>query len=253
MFSLYIYTLISVIAVSLLSLIGVFALSLKEAVLRKYIFLLVSLAAGALLGDAFLHLLPESLESIGNNVHVSLAVLMGILLFFILEKFLHWHHHHTSHEEKETCTKVHPVGKMILLSDSFHNFIDGLIIGVSYLVSIEAGIATTLAVVLHEIPQEISDFGILLHAGYSKVRALWMNFLSALFAIAGALVALLLGSSSETLALWMLPVAAGGFIYIALSDLVPEMHKTKKIYLSLLQLTFVLIGILSMVLLLALE
>ncbi|MFT7565103.1 MAG: zinc and cadmium transporter [Candidatus Paceibacteria bacterium] len=252
MFSIYLYSLLSVIIVSLVSLVGVFTLSLKEKVLRKYVFLLVSLAVGALLGDAFIHLIPESFEVIGNGTHVSLAVIAGILIFFILEKFLHWHHHQIGPEESEV-KKIHPVGHMILISDGVHNFIDGLIIGVSYLVSIEVGIATTIAVILHEIPQEISDFGVLLHAGYSKTKALWINFLSALLAVLGAVVALVAGSSSEVLTVWLLPVAAGGFIYIALSDLIPEMHKTKHIKYSILQVVAVLVGIVAMLLLLNLE
>jgi len=252
MFSIYLYSLLSVIAVSLVSLVGVFTLALKEKVLRKYVFLLVSLAVGALLGDAFIHLIPESFEAIGNETHVSIAVIVGILIFFILEKFLHWHHHHVGSEESEV-EKVHPVGHMILISDGVHNFIDGLIIGVSYLVSIEVGIATTIAVILHEIPQEISDFGILLHAGYSKIKALWLNFLSALLSVFGAVVALMVGGSSETLTTWLIPVAAGGFIYVALSDLIPEMHKTKHIKYSILQVIAVLVGIVAMLLLLNLE
>jgi len=252
MFSIYLYSILSVVIVSLVSLVGIFTLALKEKVLRKYVFLLVSLAVGALLGDAFIHLIPESLETINNVTHVSLAVIVGILIFFILEKFLHWHHHQVGDEEIE-IEKIHPFGRMILISDGFHNFIDGLIIGVSYLVSIEVGIATTIAVILHEIPQEISDFGVLLHAGYSKIKALWLNFISALFSILGAVVALVVGSSSEALTVWLIPVAAGGFIYIALSDLIPEMHKTRHVKYSILQVIAVIVGIIAMLLLLNLE
>lgn len=263
MLSVYLYSLGSVFIISLVSFVGVFALSLKEQLLRKYIFLLVSLAVGALLGDAFIHLIPEALETTSDPTMLSLAIILGILIFFILEKVLHWHHHQT---ETQIVTEelhqsphpvhpehIHPVGKMILVSDGVHNFIDGLIIGVSYLVSIEVGIATTIAIILHEIPQEIGDFGVLIHSGYSKVKAMWFNFLSALTAIFGTIIALFIGSSSEILISWIVPLTAGGFIYIAMSDLIPEMHKTKSIKASILQLTAVLVGVLSMVLLLALE
>lgn len=252
MFQIYLFSLLSVIAISLVSFAGVFTLSLKEKVLRKYVFLLVSLAVGALLGDAFIHLIPEAFEMIENGTNVSLAIIAGILIFFVLEKFLHWHHHHVGEDDEESAA-IHPVGHMILISDGVHNFIDGLIIGVSYLVSVEVGIATTIAVILHEIPQEISDFGVLLHAGYSKVKALWLNFLSALVAVLGAVVALIVGSSSELLTVWLLPISAGGFIYVALSDLIPELHKTKTVKYSILQVVAVLVGILAMLLLLNLE
>ncbi len=250
MFTVSTYALVSVGIVSLVSLFGVFTLSLKAQLLRKYIFILVSLAVGALLGDAFLHLLPEAFEKIPNTTHLSIAIIVGILIFFVLEKLLHWHHHHT---ETEEANQIQPIGPMILVSDGVHNFIDGLIIGASYLVGIEVGIATTIAIFLHEIPQEIGDFGILLHSGYSAAKALWLNFLSALIAILGTVIALTVGAKIEALALWLIPLSAGGFIYVAMSDLIPEMHKTKGMKDSVWQFIMVVIGVLSMVLLLAVE
>src|SRR3989344_5721822 len=178
-----IYTLISVLGISLLSFVGVFTLVLKKDFLNKSIFVLVSLAVGALLGDVFVHIIPEMYEGAPNPTMISFMVIGGILLFFILEKILHWHHHHSSDHEGENFL---PVGRMVLVSDGVHNFIDGVIIAASYLVSIEVGVATTIAVVLHEIPQEIGNFGVLIHAGYTRAKALWYNFLSALTAIAGA-------------------------------------------------------------------
>ena len=164
----YIYAFVSVIIVSIISLLGVFTLSLKEQFLRKYIFIFISLAVGALLGDAFIHLIPESLESASNPAMVSILIIAGILIFFILEKFLHWHHH----GEDKNELHIHPVGQLVLFSDGLHNLIDGIIIGVSFIASIPLGIATTIAVILHEIPQEVGDFTVLLHAGYDKKRAL---------------------------------------------------------------------------------
>ena len=223
MITTYIYSFVSVIIVSLFSFIGVFALSIKEEILRKYIFVFISLAVGALLGDAFIHLIPEAFEHVGNNTLVSILIIVGVLIFFILEKFLHWHHH------GEDTEQIHPVGKLILFSDGVHNFIDGIIIGVSFLVSVPVGIATTIAVILHEIPQEIGDFAVLLHSGYTKKRALWLNFLSALCSILGMILAFILGEAGEIFSLWILPIAAGGFIYVAVADLIPELHKTKEV------------------------
>jgi len=245
------YAIVSVILISLVSFVGVLTLSLKEKTIKKYIFAFVSLAVGALLGDAFLHLISESFEMLPNNIIISFLVLGGILVFFILEKALHWHHHL---EEGDTHRHdIHHVGKMILVSDGFHNLIDGIIIGASYMIDIKVGIATTLAVILHEIPQEIGDFAVLLHAGYTIKKALWFNFLSALTAIIGVGIALALGNLTENVVLWLLPFAAGGFIYIAMSDLVPELQKETKTHHIWLQIVMILIGIGAMALLLLLE
>ncbi len=251
MITTYLYAFISVIIVSLVSLIGVFSLSIKEEALKKYIFIFISLAVGALLGDAFIHLIPEAFESGIGEPAVSVLVIVGVLIFFVLEKFLHWHHHGESEDAHEF--HVAPVGKLVLVSDGVHNFIDGIILGISFIVSVPVGIATTIAVILHEIPQEIGDFAVLLHAGYEKRRALWLNFLSALCAVLGVAVAIILGEASETFALWILPVAAGGFIYVAVADLIPELHKTKEARHSLLQILAVVAGVLAMVALLYLE
>ncbi len=239
----YLYALVSVFLVSLVSLVGVFIISIKETVLKKYIFLLVSLAVGALLGDAFIHLIPEAFADSEHRLSISLLIIAGIVLFFALEKFMHWHHHSDDIQEYH----VHPVGKLVLVSDGVHNFIDGVIIGISFLVSVPVGVATTIAVILHEIPQEVGDFAVLLHAGYSRKRALWLNFLSALTAVAGTLFAFILGESGEVAAMGMLPIAAGGFIYIAVADLMPELHKTKRASHSLLQISALLIGVAVMV------
>jgi len=208
----------------------------------------------------------EDAEAFGENESatlVSILVIVGLLVFFVLEKFLHWHH---SHGEEERCEnerteisdgdknkKIHPLGRLILVSDGLHNFIDGTIIGVSYLASIEIGVATTIAVILHEIPQEFGDFGILIHSGFSRTRALFLNFLSASLAIAGALVALLIGTRAESFIPFVLPFAAGTFIYIATADLIPELHKTKNIAHSLIQILAIIVGVLAMLLLLLVE
>ena len=243
MITIYLYTFASVIAVSLISFIGIFALSLREDILRKHIFIFISIAVGALLGDALIHLIPEAFEDSQNIILTSVLIIAGILLFFILEKFLHWHHHG---EDKEK-NHIHPVGKLVLFSDGIHNLIDGMIIGASFLVSMPVGFASTLAVILHEIPQEVGDFAVLIHSGYTKKRALWLNFLSALTAILGAIVFFVIDGISEISISYFLPIAAGGFIYIAVADLIPELHKTKEVKYSILQIIAVIIGVLAMV------
>lgn len=250
MISTYIFVFLSILAVSAVSLVGVMTLSLKDSLVKVSVFALVSLAVGALIGDAFLHLIPEAYETSVNPLQTSAFIIVGILLFFIIEKFLHWHHHHGLEGiEPET----HPVGKMVLISDGVHNFIDGLIIGASFLVSPEIGVATTLAVILHEIPQEIGDYGVLIHAGYTKAKALFYNFISALAAFVGAGLALMLGSQSESISEFLLPFAAGGFIYIAMTDLIPELHKQKAVRNSIIQIVSVLVGLLAMASLLLIE
>lgn len=246
----YIYAFVSVLGVSLLSLVGVFTLSLQEKTVRKYTFLFISLAIGALLGDAFIHLIPESIESQGGLA--SILVIIGILVFFTVEKFLHWHHH-TDDTETNHSHSVLPVGKLVLFSDGVHNFIDGVIIGASFLVSIPLGLATTLAVMLHEIPQEIGDFGVLLHAGYTKTRALWLNFVSGVFAMLGLAFVFVFGENNANFAEYLLPIAAGGFIYIAVADLIPELQKNKKVANSVVQMVMILIGVGAMLALTLME
>ncbi|KKQ07372.1 MAG: hypothetical protein US18_C0018G0003 [Parcubacteria group bacterium GW2011_GWB1_36_5] len=244
----YFYAFASVIIVSLVSFVGIFGLSFREEILKKYIFIFISLAVGALLGDAFIHLIPEAFEKSNSTITTSILIIFGIFIFFILEKFLHWHHHGEDKEESH----IHPVGRLVLFSDSIHNFIDGMIIGTSFLISVPVGLATTLAVILHEIPQEIGDFAVLLHAGYTKMRALWLNFLSALSAIIGVLIVFMLGKE-QSIILWILPIAAGGFIYVAVADLIPELQKTKEVKYSILQIISALVGVLAMISLTLLE
>jgi zinc and cadmium transporter len=247
MLDLWLYVLISISIVSLISLIGIFTLSIKTEKLKKILIYLVSFSAGALFGDVFIHLFPEIVKNYGFNLNISIYVLVGILFFFIIEKFVHWQHCHMP----ITKEHKHPFAIMNLVGDSVHNFIDGLIIGASYLFSIPLGIATTIAVVLHEIPQEIGDFGVLIHGGFTKKRALLVNFLTALTAILGGIFALLLKNVSAISA-FLLPFAAGTFLYIAGSDLIPELHKETDVRKSLIQLLAFILGIAIMFLLLLL-
>jgi zinc and cadmium transporter len=244
------YALVSVSIISLLSFSGAITLLLKRNVLERILLILVAFSTGALIGDAFIHLLPEAVENSGGfTTQVSLSVFAGILLFFVLEKFLRWRHCH------DIDCKEHPkhLGTMNLVGDGVHNFIDGILIGASFLVSIPLGITTTIAVAIHEIPQELGDFGVLLHSGFSKSRAILFNFFSACIAILGTVLALVIGSSATNFVNIMVPVTAGGFIYIALSGLIPELHKEEKISNSALQLLFLIIGLGIMFLLLLIE
>ena len=240
----WLYAILSVVVVSLISLVGIFAIPFDREKLNKILIYIVSFSAGTLLGDAFVHLIPEAYE-IGNTIFISLSILSGIVLFFILEKFVHWRHCH----EVACDNHPHPFSYVILVGDTVHNFIDGLIIGASYLVSIPVGIATTIAVVFHEIPQEVGDFGSLVYGGFSQKKALLLNFMTALAAILGTILVLIFSNVSN-LTGFLIPFAAGGFIYVALSDLVPELHKHTEIKKSFWQLVTFILGILLMMILL---
>lgn len=245
----WLFAFVSVVVVSLLSLVGVLTLSVQEKYIRKAILYLVSFAVGALFGDALIHLLPEAFENIGSSLTVSLLVLSGIVIFFVLEKFVCWRHCHIIESEKH----YHPVVVMNLVGDFIHNFLDGIIIGASYVVSIPLGLATTIAVVLHEIPQEIGDFGVLIHGGLSVKKALLYNFFSALAALLGLFLVFALGSLASSFSIYLLPVAAGGFLYIAGSDLIPELKHETKIAASIGQLLAIILGIGVMMALLLIE
>ena len=244
----WLYALGSVIGISVLSLVSIVALALSERRVRQLIFLTVSLAVGAMFGDTFIHLLPEAFQAPDAVPRVPLTILAGLLAFFLLEKFLLWRHEHVPHYGD--C--IRPVGYVNVVAEGMHNFIDGLLIGASYLVSLPVGLGTSVAVLLHEIPQEMGNFGVLRHAGFSRVGALSMNFFSASLAIAGAVVALVAGEHLQAFPKALLPFTAGGFIYIAGSDLVPELHKEREPIKSLFQMLAIGVGVGVMLLLTAL-
>jgi zinc and cadmium transporter len=235
---LWLYSLLSVILVSLISLIGLFTFKLKDSTLKNILIYFVSFSVGGLLGDAFIHLLPEAI-AINSQVELSLYILSGIMISFVIEKFIQWRHCHIP------TSKVHPHPFVImnLVGDAVHNFIDGLVIGASYLTSIPLGISTTIAIMLHEIPQEIGDFGVMIHGGLKRKRALLLNFVTALTAIAGTLVSLAVGTYVTGLREFLIPFTVGSFVYIASSDLIPELHKETNPRKSILQLAALLFGI----------
>lgn len=224
--------------VSLLSLIGIVTLAIREKMLEKILLVLVSLSAGVLMGGAFLHLMPEAIAE-GTAYTAFAYVLAGFCVFFIIEKILHWQHCH------ETHCKVHTFAYMNLVGDGVHNFIDGLIIATSFVADIRLGIATTFAVAMHEIPQEISDFGVLIYGGFKKTKALMFNFLSALIAVLGGIIGFY-ASGTMNLAPIITPFAAGGFIYIAAADLIPEIKKEENFRKSVAYFGMFFTGILLM-------
>lgn len=241
-------TLLSVVAVSAISLIGLFLIPLGTTTGRRVFALIISFSAGALLGDVFIHLLPELAESGQFNLRTSLYILAAIMAFFLLEKYLHWHHHHGEGDAHEHST--HPFVYNILVGDFIHNFIDGLVIAGAYQLDFKLGLATTIAVIFHEIPQEIGDFGVLIYGGFTKAKALIYNLISAAGAILGALLAFSFSNVQEVLPI-LAALGAGSFIYIATADLIPQIHKEQG--RTYTQVTGIVLGIASMALLLLIE
>ena len=231
------YTLASVLIVSSSSLLGLIAFPFGEEKIKKFLIWAVAFAAGTLLGDAFLHLIPESYKN--GDVSVSFSLLGGILAFFILEKFIHWHHCHEIDCEEHNRSFSY----VIMFGDAMHNFIDGMIIAASFLVSIPIGIATTIAVVCHEIPHEIGDFASMLYGGFSKQKALLYNFLAGIVAIFGAFLVLIINTNIGSITHYLIPFAAGGFIYVASADIIPELHKSTKVSHSVGQLLCIIGGV----------
>lgn len=236
----WLLTTLSVLLISLISLVGFFTVFLSRDTLNRLLLYLVSLSIGGLFGGVFFHLLPEIVEEMGFVPKVSFNIILGVVTSLVLEKFLWWRHSHLS----SPSDSPRPLVYMNSFGDAIHNFIDGTIIGGSYLLSPHLGLATTLAVVFHEIPQEIGDFGVLVYGGLSRYRALLFNFLSALTSFLGAITVLALNPYVENLMPFLIPFAAGNFIYIAGSDLIPEIRGEVDPIKSLMQLMAMVMGIL---------
>lgn len=226
------------------SLIGGLLLLSHQKFAMKISHFLAAFAAGTLLGAAFFDLLPESLEhaqEAGSTVDIFLWTLVGIIFFFFIERFLHWFHHHEDyHSDEHTKTTV----PLIIVGDTIHNFLDGIVIALTFLVSIPLGIVTTLAVAAHEIPQEIGDFGLLLHKGLSRKKVIVVNIVSACAAFGGAFLAYFLGERIEGILPIALALTAGFFIYIAVSDLIPEIHHENRKGFAFVESILLLVGIL---------
>jgi zinc and cadmium transporter len=241
----WILSMLSVVGVSLVSLVGLTTVSASPARMRRVAELLVSLAVGTLLGDAFIHLIPEALAVTGApRLEPPLLVLGGMMTFFVVEKLLRHRHgplHDYYHPEENRRPELAAIN---LFGDAVHNFIDGALIAASYLVSPELGFSTTIAVVLHEIPQELGDFGVLIHSGLSVREALVLNLASASVAILGAVLTLLVGAAAGPIVGEILvPVTAGGFVYIAAADLIPELQHDRTLRGLLAQASLIVAGI----------
>jgi len=250
-FNLIAYIIVSVLIVSAVSLIGLITFLIKTKNLDKILLYLVSFSVGALFGDVFIHLLPDVFKE-SNSIYAGLFILSGIIFSFIMEKFIHWRHCHTP----ESKQHHHRIAYMNLVGDGMHNFIDGLVIAGAYFISIPAGIATTIAVLFHEIPHEFGNFGVLVYSGFSRLKALFFNFLTALTALLGAVIGIILANIGIT-TIFLVPFAAGNLIYIAGTDLIPELHKNScddfKISESAIQLLVMILGIVIMASLILLE
>jgi zinc and cadmium transporter len=234
------YAIGSIVLVSLFSLVGILLLMLQDRILNYVVILLVSFSSGSLFGNAFIHLLPETVARSGFTIWVSIFTLSGIAGSFVVEQFVHWRHVHSPAQAE---TEVEAFAYMNLLGDAVHHLLDGVVIVSAYALDIRVGVATTIAILFHEIPQEMGDFGVLVHGGLSRKKALFFNFVTALTALIGALLTMVLINFTQQITVFLIPFSAGTFIYIAGSDLIPQLHKENEVRDSLLQLVFFTLGI----------
>ncbi|MFC6764747.1 ZIP family metal transporter [Natrinema soli] len=232
------YTIGSVAVVSSLALLGLLFFAVRRDRLEDSLTYFVSFAAGTLFGGTFLHLLPEYADEYGFDTTAGTLLVSGVFLAFALERLFSWHHHHGTHESESTVLPY-----MILLGDGIHNAVDGMIIATSYLVSVRLGVAATVAIAAHEIPQELSDFAVLVYGGFSRPKALAYNLVTALVAFVGAGVAFAFANAVEWLPRVVIPIAAGNFVYIAGADLIPEFKDEPDPALALRQSVAFLVGL----------
>lgn len=238
----FIYAILASLLVSIISLVGICTLIFKKELLERILISLVGLSAGGLIGGAFFHMLPEAIKNL-NLFKVFVITLFGFLLFFVIEKYLFWRHCH-----RGQCD-VHIFRYLNLLGDAVHNFIDGVIIGTGFRIGPYIGIPATVSIIMHEIPQEIGDFGVLVYGGFGKFKALFYNFLSALTSVLGTILGFYLSSHIQAFSFFLLPFAGGGFLYIAICDLIPEIYKQKDTKRTNTAMLFFVLGILVMFLL----
>ncbi len=231
-------SILSIALVSAISLVGAFVFMFRGEPNRSFLQCLVSFSVGGLFGGAMFHLIPEAAAVNGFDTQLSFNILLGIFGSFVVEQFLRWRHCHVPTSDKHP----HSFAYMNLFGDAVHNFIDGLAVGGAYLASTSMGLATTVAICLHELPQEIGDMGVLIYAGLEKRKALLYNFLTALTAIFGSVFALILSTHIEGLSAFLIPFAAGNFIYIAGSDLIPELHAEETFSRTVLQIVSMALG-----------
>ncbi|MDD5181512.1 MAG: ZIP family metal transporter [Gallionellaceae bacterium] len=236
------------IAGGVLSVLGaaVFALNTR---MQRHVGSMVSYAIGALLGAVFLDILPEAIKLTSNVAALSGTVLFGILLFFVLEKLVLWRHCHHEHCEAHELLKAehgHDHGRsgmMIMVGDTFHNFVDGVIIAAAFMTDMRLGMVTALAIIAHEIPQEVGDFAILLHSGYSKAKALQLNLISSFASVAGGVLGYLTLHTMQSWIPSLLALAAASMIYVAVADLIPGLHKRAQLRDTVQQAVLIMLGV----------
>jgi len=231
---------------SLFSLVGIYALSLKEKKLHSILLVLVAFSAGSILGAAYFDLLPEAIELVEESV-VFIYITLGFILFFFLERFIYWYHGHGHETDISAKTADRASNKgfayLNLIGDGIHNFTDGMVIAASFLLGFSVGLATTVAVIFHELPQEMGDYGILVYAGFKRGRALLLNFVVALTVILGGISAVFFIETIEALSGLLIAFSAGGFIYLASSELIPKLHEEKNFKKSVVQFVMFILGI----------
>ncbi len=238
----FVYPIVSVIIVSLISVIFTIPFFFKKKISSRFLLFLLSISVGVLLSTVFMDFLPE-IFSHKYTLGIALYFLLGFLVMFILEKFVHFQHNQKFEETESGHGHAYNLAPINLIGDGIHNFLDGLVIAGSYAVNVGLGIAATISIIFHEIPQEIADFGVLLYSGMSKKKALIFNFLSAATAIMGTIVGLVLVNKLSGFNEFIIPFAAGNFIYIAASNLIPQLHRQHNLKDSLLHIFAIILGI----------
>ncbi len=236
------YAILAVTIVSLLSLLGAVFIVLQRKILDSITTYLLAFSSGILLGTTFYDLIPEGYEGLQRNVYT--WVIVGLVAFFILEKLIHWHQH-VEETGAQMYSRKH-IAYLDLIGDGLHNFLDGAIIGVTFLTSVPLGMVTTIAVIAHEIPHELGDFFLLLYCGFSNKKALWYNLLSALTAILGTIVVFIFSANILVVSPYLIGFGAGNFLYIAASDLIPELHQKHNMKTSIIQTICLIVGIVVM-------
>jgi len=228
-------------------LVGIYALSLKEKTLHSILLILVAFSAGSILGAAYFDLLPEAIELFEEKSVVFIYITFGFVLFFFLERFIYWYHGHGHEADISVKTAERAANKgfayLNLIGDGIHNFVDGMVIAASFLIGFSVGLATTVAVIFHELPQEMGDYGILVYAGFKRRRALFLNFVVALAVILGGISAVFFIETVEALSGLLIAFSAGGFIYLASSELIPKLHEEKSFKKSVVQFVMFILGI----------